>query len=303
MVLIRTSVLAGTFLLIPQISIAAPVVFSAIGPDAASIQDEVDRFRDALGELNPNEPENFAGGRRQINWDAAPDVISDPNAFPGDFFNGDSAPRARGIEFRPTVNEDLGRGQESADGFQLSSTEASGEPIRFGFEDDLDVFSSERLFAPTGGTVFDVLFFDPFDQTGPAAVSGLGIVFNNVASSLKDSSQSNTFVNFFTEEQDMATDTAAYSFAAEQSSGLSFLGVLFDEPIIAGATVYAGLIPFDEAKYGSDVVAMDDFIFGEPTVAPVPIPASALMLGSTLFFGGGAAMRRNRRRTHLNQGG
>ena len=103
-------------------------------------------------------------------------------------------------------------------------------------------------------------------------------------------------MNFFTQEQDLATDTAAYSFAAEQSSGLSFLGVLFDEPIIAGATVYAGLTPFDEAKYGSDVVAMDDFIFGEPTVAPVPIPASALMLGSTLLFGGGgAAIRRNRR--------
>ncbi|GFE63793.1 hypothetical protein [Litoreibacter roseus] len=293
----RFSAMVGTLVLVPCLATAAPVVFSASGPDAASIQAEVDEFRDALGALNPNEPENFEGGRRQINWDAAPDAISDPNAFPGDFFNFNSAPRARGIEFRPTEREDLGPDRESAEGFQLSSTEASGEPIRFGLEESLGIFSPERLFAPIGGTVFDVFFFDPSDQTTPAGSLGLGIVFTNVK---KTESGTDAKVDFFKVGQDVATDTPEFTAFAPESGpgGLSFLGVLFEEPVLGAATVSAGFHSIDDSYFGSQAVAMDDFIFGEPIpqVAPVPVPASAVLLGSALLGGGAVARSRRRKK-------
>src|SRR5262249_60471077 len=49
---------------------AAPVVFSASGPNAASIQGSVDAFRAALGNPNNgNNPGPLPSGRREINWD------------------------------------------------------------------------------------------------------------------------------------------------------------------------------------------------------------------------------------------
>src|SRR5262249_14161507 len=49
---------------------AAPVVFSASGPNAASIQGSVDAFRAALGNPNnANNPGPLSSGRREINWD------------------------------------------------------------------------------------------------------------------------------------------------------------------------------------------------------------------------------------------
>lgn len=154
-------------------STGAATVFNATAADAAGLQPTVDAFRDALGELNPPAPVNAPGGRRQINWDAAPAAIADPNPFPGDFFNGPSAPRARGIEFRATGD---------TTGFLLSSDPAddgAGQPAapEFGFDSGFTPFSPNRLFSPVGGTTFDVLFFDPADQTTPAGTTGLGVVF------------------------------------------------------------------------------------------------------------------------------
>ncbi|MGZ2259466.1 hypothetical protein [Roseobacter sp. A03A-229] len=299
MISTRFSATVAALVLLPSLALATPIIFSAAGPDAASIQAEVDAFRAALGDLNANEPQNFDGGRRQIDWDGAPDAVSDPNPFPGDFFNFGAAPRARGIEFRPTENPDAGPEELNAEGFQLSSTEASGEPVRFGFEEDLNVFSPERLFAPTGGTIFDVVFFDPADQITPAATQGLGIVFTNVNEVTTPDGGSTTtdaMISLFLEGQTIGEDAPALSYNVEASGpgGLSFLGILFDAPTIVGATVQAGFIPFDKATSGANVVAMDDFIFGEPTVSAVPLPAGVWLLGSALL--GGAAVGRRRRR-------
>jgi hypothetical protein len=249
---------------IPTMGHAASI-FSAAGNAPVDIETKVNEFRDELGDLNPFAPENFDDGRRQINWDAAPDAISDPNAFPPDFFNGDAAPRARGIEFEG--NDDNGNG---ATGFQLSSTAASGEPVEFGFAHALQTFSPERLFAPTGGTEFDVLFFDPFDQSTPALTDGFGAVFTNVTDN------SNVYLSFF----DAADNLLAQEYVEESDAGgLSFLGVSFDDNVLAKVTIYAGLFAIDGPNTTSaNVVAMDDFIFGEPTVSAVPLPASFLLL-------------------------
>ncbi|WP_187428514.1 hypothetical protein ROLI_044370 [Roseobacter fucihabitans] len=264
---------AAPFILICSLalpgSVHAAQIFSSAGYAPADIQKKVDDFRDELGDLNPFTPENFDDGRRQINWDAAPDAISDPAAFPGDFFNGPAAPRARGIEFKG--NDDYAGGGRGAKGFQLSSTAASGEPVEFGFEKNLQTFSPERLFAPTGGTVFDVLFFDPADQTTPALTDGFGAVFTNVIDN------DYVYMSFF----DAFDNLLAQEYVEESGAGgLSFLGASFKDNVLAKVTIVAGLFAVDDHyANGSNVVAMDDFIFGEPiNPAPVPIPASLFLL-------------------------
>ncbi|MEO1656297.1 MAG: PEP-CTERM sorting domain-containing protein [Pseudomonadota bacterium] len=257
---------------------AAVAIYEGQGPDAESIQRVVDDFRDALGPNNGNAPvSGDPFGRRQINWDAAPDGISDPNPFPGDFFNADVNPRARGIEFRETG---------STTGFQLSSTEASGEPPLFGNEQNFQAFSPERVFTPVGGTTFDVLFFDPVDQTTPATTRGLGIVFVDVEV------EGSTTVDFFDKDDNLLLSRDVL---VAGNQGLSFLGVVFDSFEIARVSVTSGNAIFDGTSFrGRDGVVMDDFIFGEPVPAdPVPVPAAAALfpLGALII----ARRRRNKR--------
>ena len=250
---------------------------SKTSSNARGLQTTIDDFRSALGDNNGNAPVNAdPNGRRQINWDAAPDAISDPNPFPGDFFNGDADPRARGIEFSETG---------ATTSFLLSSTEASGQPPRFGFPGDLVPFSEERMFSPVGGTTFDVEFFDPATQINPATTRGLGIIFNDVGEFA-----ATTMTLFDVDGNELATRRAALG-----AGGLSFLGLIFDEAVIAKASINVGtaaLLGNGVAGVG-DLVVMDDYIFGEPVpVSAVPLPAGVLLLLTGLLAVGGLASRR-----------
>lgn len=279
----RSIALLSTLLLsAPGIASAASITFEQLssvafettGPTAGDIQGTVDNFRIALGDNNGNAPvTGDPRGRRQIDWDAAPDFIADPNAFPGDFFNAGVNPRARGIEFR-TVGETTG--------FALSSTEASGTPVAFGEEGNFNPFSQERMFRPVGDAVFDVLFFDPTDQVTPATTRGLGVVFNDfVQDAYTGEVDGDTFMEFFGVDDELLLRRDVL---AGEDGGLSFLGVVFDEPEIARVRITAGGGPglYDFANG----VVMDDFIFGEPIaiadIAPVPLPASILLLGAAV---------------------
>lgn len=246
-------------------------VFEANANTAAGLQPTVDAFRDALGPNNGNAP--AAGdplGRRQINWDAAPDAVSDPNSFPGDFFNANVNPRARGIEFVPTGD---------TTGFELSSTAASGEPIEFGFPAGFSFFSPERLFTPIGGETFDVLFFLPEDQTTPGLTRGLGVVFTDVETDFGVGAS----MAFFDQDDELLFER---SVLPGVDGSLSFLGVLFEGHEVARVAINAGIGGFDS-------VVMDDFIFGEPVAAaavPLPLPAGFLVAGLA-----GLALARRRR--------
>lgn len=233
---------------------------------AAELQSTVDQFRDDLGANNGNAPVNGdPNGRRQIDWDGAPDAISDPNPFPGDFFNFNAFPRARGIEFQETGD---------TTGFELSATEASGTPPVFGQPNDFVPFSPERLFTPVGGNTFDVHFFDPADQITPALSRGLGVVFSDVEEA------NITSMTFY----DIDNNVLAKRYAKTgKNQSLSFLGVIFDEAVIASVSFEVGSSIFDGDGFldPGDKVVMDDFIFGEPVpidLAPVPLPAGAVLL-------------------------
>lgn len=257
-------------LAVPTAAQAVTQVFNVGAADVAGLQPTVDAFRAAAGDLNPNDPANGdPNGRRQIDWDAAPDAVADPNAFPPDFFNGAASPTARGIEFQETGG---------TDGFLLSATAASGQPVRFGFGGDFTAFSEERLFSPVGGTTFDVVFFDPADQTTRAQTRGLGVIFTDV-----EQPGSTTMTFFDRSGAVIAAETAVTS----GNGGFTFVGVLFDLPDVFRVAIDAGNTPLvgngllGPSDGVEDGVVMDDFIFGEPVVvAAVPTPASGLLLAS-----------------------
>ena len=74
----------------------APMVIQGNG----NIQDEIDTFRQLLGQLNSGAA--TSNGRREINWDAVPeDQLGKP--LPDDFFNptgpGALAARQRGLTY------------------------------------------------------------------------------------------------------------------------------------------------------------------------------------------------------------
>jgi len=76
---------------------AQPSIFAA----ACDINGALTDFRTALGALNPNVPGEVGdtGGRREVNWDAVPPGFTNTLTFPGDFFNQNFSPRARGVVF------------------------------------------------------------------------------------------------------------------------------------------------------------------------------------------------------------
>jgi hypothetical protein len=244
--------LAALVLSLPMTASAAPVVFQAAGANKEDIQSAVDAFRDFLGPLNPNVVGSFQGGRREINWDAVPDAFSAPNLLPPDFFNANS-PRGA-VFFTPGT------------GFQLSADNdnPTHTPVLFGnlqpaFPLRFRAFSPQRLFLALGSPVVETLFFEP-GRAASATVNGFGVVFTDV------NRADSTKIEFFDQRGHLLFSRNVLPGPALLGT-FSFLGVGFD----AGEQVYLVRVtsgnraPVAPAR---DVVAMDDFIYGEPQPLP-----------------------------------
>lgn len=259
---------------------AAPQVFTAAGGSAAAIQGMVDLFRAQFGALNPNVAGSFGTGRREINWDGVPDGFAAPGLLPANFFNVNSP---RGALF-----------STPGTGFQVSANASAGVPVEFGnlnptYPAIFSTFTAQRLFTALGSNFTAVDFVVP--GTGvDAATQGFGAVFTDV------DLPGSTSISFFGLGGE-ALGTFAVP-AAGGDGGLSFLGVFFDDAVPAVGRVLiasgSGALGPVEGP-GLDLVAMDDFIYGEPVAAAVattPAPASLPVLGAAL--GMLAVLRRRR---------
>lgn len=222
-----------------------PAVVAATGDVAAA----VDAFRTQLGPPNGTVAGEQAAGRREINWDGAgANPFNNKNDFPAAFFNTNVKSGAvfttAGTGFR----------NDSSEFVELNPTYAT----QFAF------FSANKIFAPIGSNVLDVLF-QVAGQPTPAVVRGFGIVFSDVDAANK------TTIELFAQDGTRLGGVAAP--VRSDNKGLSFVGVTYDQAVIARVRVTLGTGALganvnDISAGGTlDLVVLDNLIFGEPKKA------------------------------------
>ena len=253
--------LTGGFalLVLANLTFAAPVVRQAGGANAAAIQATVDQFRTDLGGSNNGVGGSFTTGRREINWDGVPDNFSEPNNLPLNFFNVNSP---RGVIFN-AIEDATGAALNQ---FAVSSNTASGVPVRFGnlnaaYPNILQTFSAQRLFTVRNTHIMEVSFFIPGTKI-PATVSGFGVIFADVDSA---AGGDRSLIRVY--GADGIQLSAASAPVAD--TGLSFVGISFNAgERIARVVIESGNAGLsatnNDGANNVDIVAMDDFIYGEP---------------------------------------
>jgi hypothetical protein len=219
--------------------------FQAQG-DSSTIAATLTTFRAALGgQLNaPNTPPADSG-RREINWDGVPAALTNVDTFPATFFNVNSK---RGV-----VTTTPGRG--------LRVDSSAFVAVNVGLGDQLKAFSPKKLFMAVGSNKVRV-DFQLVGTTTAGLVRGFGVVLSDVDRT------GSTRVEFF--------DSAGFQIASlvapahQGAHEFSFIGAVFASPVIARVLITSGDAPLtttisDLSAGGSDdLVAMDDFIYGEP---------------------------------------
>jgi hypothetical protein len=224
---------------------ALPTVFAA----ACDINAALEGFRTALGQLNPNVVGELNGGRREVNWDAVPAGATNTSNFPGDFFNQNFSPRARGVVF-------------STDGTGLSVSDNDFRFINLDYEAQFGAFSPVRTFSAIGSNTSRVDFFIA-GSTTPGRSTGFGVVFSDVdnagSASIKLLGENGNSLGVYQ--------------APPCGGGFSFVGVKFPAAIVAAVEIKSGQGPLgaDAADVSDrdhaaarDLVIMDDFVYGEP---------------------------------------
>jgi len=226
------------------------VAYSASGSDATAIAPVVDAFRNVLGSNNGNALNSQPNGRREINWDGGGDAANF-TFFPARMVTFNTPPTTRGAVFTTIT------------GFEISGqpTPRFGE-INISYPGIFTTFSAPRLFTPLGSTITDVHFFVPGTMT-PAVVNAFGAVLTDV-----DLPQS-TSIEYF----DAAGLSLGRAFVPPANNGLSFVGFVFQDKRVGHVRITSGNASLGATTTdgGSvDLVVMDDFIYGEPSVDTAP---------------------------------
>lgn len=238
---------------------AAPVLRAAAGASPSVLQTAIGQFRADLGGLDNGAGGPAPTGRREIDWDDVPDGVAEPNPLPFDFFNTTSP---RGVVFESVGN--IGNQHQ----FRVSAAPGNpaGTAVRFGNIDAsyatvFQAFSPERLFAPRSATSLDVFFYVP-GTTIPATVNGFGAVFADVDGG-------SSYIEYYgADGKKLSGSTLNVA-----NNGLSFIGTSFN----AGERVarvqmtlgnHALASGFVDGTAGTDVVALDDLVYGEPHADP-----------------------------------
>jgi hypothetical protein len=215
-------------------------VFTATGDLAATLAE----FRTALGDPVNGTPGPFTGGRREIKWDGAA-LPTNVNTFPGDFFN--TTVKAGAIF--------------STDGTGFRNSDNDFSDINPAYADEFNAFSFPKTFMPVGSEAMTVSFRVPGTET-PAATRGFGVVFSDVerqgAASIK---------LFDAEGRSLGQYHAP---VRSDAAGFSFVGVVFESPIVALVQITSGQQALGEGVQdlsdggNLDLAVMDDYLYAEP---------------------------------------
>jgi hypothetical protein len=206
----------------------------------------VDQFRQSLGNLNTMP--GATGGRREISWEAIPDSLLEKK-LPAQFFNqiGPNASPSfqRGLAYAPTSD------------FRVSKTLFAGIDAEASTE--FQAFSGTATFANVAESQWPVMF-QVAGTTEDAAVRGFGMVVSDV--DVANSVQ----IEFFNGNSSIGKLTFP---THSGNSKYSFAAILFDQPLITSVKVtHQGILApgtKDITQGGSsDLIVMDDFIYGEP---------------------------------------
>jgi hypothetical protein len=250
------TLLAPLLLAPPALGQPEPVVREQAGTFFGRMVALEDFQRD-LGGGNTETGGSFGGLRREIPWDDIPAGQASPNPLPADFYN---TTVAHGVVL-----------STPGTGFEVSGATADvgAANVEFGNIDPsyptiFQRWTQERIFTPRGSTVTVVRFFLP-GTTTPALTRGFGAVFTDV-----DRADITTIELIDGAGARLLSRSVPVSDPADE--GLSFLGVSFpgDPPRIARVRIVSGnapLAPGTPDSTGGDLVAMDDFIYGEPLEA------------------------------------
>lgn len=209
-------------------------------------------FEAGIGGTNNGNNGPQGNGFRTINWDDVPGGSTDtPLNGTFNFYQN-----------RGALISGLGGGQMEVanDGFGSFN---AGYPALF------PAFSGSNIFAPLNVLDTFVNFTVPGTST-PATTTGFGAVF-------LDANDANTSgITLF----DSANNQIAQVFLSGTASGPAFLGLLWDGtgPQIAKAEIMTGnsFVDFglNQNLPTRDVVALDNFAFGEPQQAAIPEPGT-----------------------------
>ena len=221
----------------------APELGRTVVTATGAILPRVDEFRALLGDRNGGTVGPQTSGRREIGWDGVPAQFNNTdNAFPADLFNN------LGAQFATT-----GTGFRN-DSSLFADLEASNAT-------QFSAFSPNKTFAATGGNIIDVWLQVPGQPT-PAVSRGFGAVFVDVDNAASSS------LEFF--RRDGASLGRYDAPVRSDAAGLSFVGVHFDSAVVARVRITAGEASpaagtADISSNGTtDLVILDDFIYGEP---------------------------------------
>ena len=224
----------------PAAARAGSQVVKASGADVTAA---VAQFQALLGDpsngITPGQQER---GRREISWDGVPPELTNTDALPADQFfrNG-------------LIYTIVGSG--------LRITDNDFADINPTYADQFATFSPPKTFSPIGSPVSEVTFRVAGSST-PAAVTGFGVVFSD------DDRMGAASIKLFTAQGQSLGQYHAPIRSDE--NGQSFIGVVFDEAIVARVVITSGQAAlgadeFDVSDGGNrDLVVFDNLLFGEP---------------------------------------
>lgn len=264
-------------------SIPAATTFSATDANVAAT---FASFQAAIGGVNNgNTAAPQSGGRREINWDGVVMSQSDFNSTgtlvnPHTLLIRSDRFGTRGVRLLTGDPPSVGAPDNNPnnDVFLAVSDNgfASANPSTAGL---FNAFSPTKTFAPFNQNVTEVDFFLP-TPTGTAPTAAGTTAFGAV---FLDVSQPGTSIEAFNGSRSLGR----FPVPVSASGGTSFLGIQYGSAVITSVKITTGTAvlanytgsprvltsgPSDTTT--TDQVAMDDFIYAEPTT-PVILPGSA----------------------------